>query len=65
MSAGLGHRQTNAAFRLYTTQAAPKSLPLSVTMLERHSFSSQSFLPMDAERYLVCVAANNSEAGRI
>lgn len=53
--------------------AAPLSLSLSllkpiiecsidVQLLERHEFSSQSFLPLDASRYLVVVAPHAADA---
>jgi ureidoglycolate lyase len=37
-------------------QAQPRRLPMSVTLLERHPLSSQSFYPLDARRYLALVA---------
>ena len=42
---------------------ARQSLPLTVTVMERHRFSSQSFMPVDAERYLVVVAPDAPEGG--
>lgn len=33
-----------------------KALPLEVTFMERHEFSSQTFLPLEACQYLVIVA---------
>lgn len=33
-----------------------RTLPLEVTFMERHEFSSQTFVPLDACRYLVIVA---------
>lgn len=38
-------------------------LPLDAVVLERHAFSSQSFLPLDAERYLVVVAPHAAGGG--
>ena len=38
-------------------------LPHDAVVLERHEFSSQSFLPLDAERYLVVVAAHAAGGG--
>ena len=37
-------------------RASPASFPLTVTDLERHPFSSQTFFPLRAGRYLVMVA---------
>jgi ureidoglycolate lyase len=37
-------------------EAAPRPLPLSIRMLERHPLSSQAFFPLDAWPFLVVVA---------
>jgi ureidoglycolate lyase len=58
---GVEHHQTNPVFHLSTAGIAPSPLPFSITMMERHEFSSQSFLPLDAARYLLCVAKNDSD----
>ena len=60
-AAGIEHRQANATFHLSTIRIAPSSLPFSMTVMERHEFSSQSFLPLDAARYLLCVARTDSD----
>ena len=39
------------------------SLPLSVTRMERHEFSSQSFMPLDVGRWLVIVAPHAKAGG--
>ena len=41
----------------------PKSLPLSVAKMERHPLSSQAFLPLDCDRYLVVVAQPRGNGG--
>jgi ureidoglycolate lyase len=43
--------------------AALPSLPLIATMMERHEFSSQSFVPLDVERWLVVVAPTATDRG--
>jgi len=58
---GIEHHQANPTFHLSTIGIAPSSLPFSITMMERHEFTSQSFLPLDAARYLLCVAKNDSD----
>src|ERR1700692_3757782 len=37
-------------------EASPHSLPLRITMLERHPMSSQAFYPLQAQPFLVVVA---------
>lgn len=39
------------------------TLPLHATVMERHPFSSQTFLPLKASRYFVVVAPDNSAGG--
>jgi ureidoglycolate lyase len=39
------------------------SLPLVATQMERHEFSSQSFVPLDAGRWLVVVAPHADRGG--
>lgn len=59
-SRALDNRRDGASTTLYTTIVAPVTLPLVLTKMERHRFSSQTFLPLDASRYLVCVAPHGS-----
>lgn len=40
---------------------AAKTLPLTMTEMERHEFSSQTFIPMGLEPYLVVVARHGSD----
>lgn len=40
----------------YINHRAPTSLPYSVSVMERHSFSSQAFMPLQVSRYVVAVA---------
>lgn len=42
---------------------APTALPLVATVMERHRFSSQTFIPTDAGRWLVLVAPNGVDGG--
>jgi ureidoglycolate lyase len=39
------------------------SLPLTALQMERHEFSSQSFVPIDVGRWLVVVAPHAAEGG--
>ena len=40
------------------------ALPLRTQVMERHRFSSQSFVPMEAGRWLAIVAPHAAEGGR-
>lgn len=48
-------------------EAAPRFLPLQVRSLERHPLSSQTFIPLQPQPFLVVVAADGAEplAGRV
>ncbi len=41
----------------------PASLPMQVLKMERHPQSTQAFLPLDCDRYLVVVAKGRGGAG--
>ncbi len=61
MAGGIENRQTNVRFHLSTIRIAPSPAPLAINVMERHSFSSQTFLPLDAARYLLCVAQDDPD----
>jgi ureidoglycolate lyase len=44
-------------------RVAARSLPITTTVMERHIFSSQSFVPVDVARYLVVVAPDAAGGG--
>ncbi len=44
-----------------SSAAATGSLPLRLTVLERHPYSAQTFIPLDAGRYLVIVCEADPE----
>lgn len=58
-SHALDNQRAHAATTLYTTIVEPVTSPLTLKKMERHRFSSQTFLPLDASRYLVCVAPHD------
>lgn len=61
---GLKNGRAGAWPSLSVTHARPlAALPLRATMLERHEFSSQSFMPLDVSRWLVVVAPYGAEGG--
>ena len=49
--------------RFVCTAAKPAALPLDVTTMERHRFSSQSFVPMGDARWLILVAPHAPGGG--
>lgn len=58
-SGALDNQRAGASAVLYTTIVEPVALPQAIDKMERHRFSSQTFLPLDASRYLVCVAPHD------
>ena len=61
---GLSSARLSARPSLSLAVAAPlNSLPLDAVQMERHAFSSQSFVPMDVERYLAIVAPHAAGGG--
>jgi ureidoglycolate lyase len=61
---GLGNRRPRARPSLSVAHVAPLgSLPLEATMMERHEFSSQSFMPLDVARWLVVAAPSAPDGG--
>ena len=53
IDAALANRRSHAKPSLSFTFKAPSALPLNSTTMERHLHSSQSFVPMEAGRWLV------------
>lgn len=62
--AALGNGRTQARPSLSMVNRAPiEGLPLAVSMMERHEFSSQSFVPIDVSRWLVIVCPHAAGGG--
>jgi ureidoglycolate lyase len=61
-SGALENQRAGASTTLYTTIVEPVALPLTIDKMERHRFSSQTFLPLAASRYLVCVAPHDRDS---
>lgn len=63
-TAALGNlRPTASASLSLSVRAHSPELPLRATVMERHAFSSQSFVPIDVDRYLVLVAPHHVDGG--
>jgi ureidoglycolate lyase len=61
---GLGNARPSARASLSMSLVAPlAALPLAATRMERHEFSSQTFLPLSVARWLVIVAPHAPEGG--
>jgi ureidoglycolate lyase len=61
---GLANRRNGAAPSLALVHApALTALPLVATRMERHEFSSQTFIALDAVRWLVIVAPKAADSG--
>ncbi len=57
----LQNRRASALPRLSLATVAPKTLPLAAVEMERHIYSSQAFIPIDCDSYLVMVAAPGAD----
>jgi ureidoglycolate lyase len=58
--AALTNLRPDAHASLSASRSLPQTLPLTTTVMERHRFSTQTFLPLDVERYLVVVAPHSA-----
>jgi ureidoglycolate lyase len=62
-AARLDNRRDGARANLAVFRSAARSMPFEVRLLERHPCSSQLFVPMRCERFLVCVAPEGADGG--
>ena len=56
LAAAMENRRDHARLAPNLSRNAPTSMPLRVQWMERHPYSSQTFIPVDLGRYLVLVA---------
>jgi ureidoglycolate lyase len=56
--AGLSSHRPQATIRFWVNYVRPTTPPLVATKLERHRYSSQTFLPLAVSRYVVVVASS-------
>lgn len=58
----LGNLRPHASASLSTTLKAPSpALPFEVNLLERHEFSSQSFMPAEVRSWMIVVAPHDAQ----
>ncbi len=61
---GLGNARPNARPSLSMVhRSPPASLPFEANLLERHEFSSQTFMPLDIARWLIVVCPHAATGG--
>jgi ureidoglycolate lyase len=58
--AALGNLRGDARASLTASRALPQVLPLTTRFMERHRYSTQTFLPLDVGRYVVVVAPKSA-----
>jgi ureidoglycolate lyase len=62
--AALGNGRPQAPGSLSMVQRPPiEGLPFEARMMERHEFSSQTFIPIDAGRWVVVVCPHHPDGG--
>lgn len=62
--AALGNGRSEAGPSLSLVQRPPiAGLPFEAKLMERHEFSSQSFVPIDAGRWVIIVCPHRPEGG--
>lgn len=59
----LGNLRPGAEPKLWLLRKLPASAPLQFHSLERHQFSSQSFVPLEVGRWVVVVAPHHTSGG--
>ena len=59
--AALENRRTTATPNLVVSRLGPVPLPIRAMALERHPFSSQTFVPTDLARYVVAVCPADAD----
>jgi ureidoglycolate lyase len=60
-SDALANPRPNASISLATANVPAAYFPAKLAMMERHAYSFQSFIPLDASGYLVCVAPGGAD----
>jgi ureidoglycolate lyase len=62
-NSSLANLRSSASPNLRIVNRLPTALPLQANLLERHEFSSQTFLPIELGRVLIVVAPHAAEGG--
>jgi ureidoglycolate lyase len=61
--AAMSNARPDARASISVALVEPVKSPLDAVQMERHKFSSQSFLPMDGARYFAIVAPHGADGG--
>lgn len=59
----LGNRRPEVPPSISITHRLPTALPMASATMERHPTTSQSFIPMDAARWIIVVAPHAAKGG--
>jgi ureidoglycolate lyase len=62
-NSSLGSLRAGASPNLRIVNKLPSVMPIKANLLERHQFSSQTFLPLDVGRMLIVVAPHAANGG--
>ena len=54
------NKRSNARINCYTTGVDATALPVTLKVMERHVHSFKTFIPLETDRYLVCVAPHGA-----
>jgi len=63
LTTALNNLRSDARATLTASRSLPQSLPLTSYTMERHRYSTQTFLPLDCARYVAVVAPNAVDGG--
>jgi ureidoglycolate lyase len=63
LAASFQNMRSHARLDCYINHREPTALPHSVSVMERHAFSSQAFMPLQVSRYVVAAAPTARSGG--
>jgi ureidoglycolate lyase len=63
LAASFQNMRSHAQLDCYINHREPTPLPHSISVMERHAFSSQAFMPFQVSRYIVAAAPTSRFGG--